>query len=243
MLLAGANLVLAGLLFFKLSARGHAGNAPAENVPEAAKTSPSKVVPSQAPELGTRRRASAPDVPTSTPPPATVFTRVYSQDAKAFAANLRAIHCPEQTVRDIVVAEINRRFQAREEALRSKPADHVPFGWSAQTSESKLLQRRQQAAALAREVAALLREALGYEVPVQQPTYAMTSSEQGFQAELATLAPGVRNALRQVQEDYWSKVQTLQDRTKGFWQSSDMAELEQLKKERQEAINRLVSRP
>jgi hypothetical protein len=239
MLLVGANLVLAGFLLFNLSARRRAGSGPEESKSDAAQTGPPRPVLPQAPQKATHRSASVSD----TPPPATVFARVYSTDAKAFTANLRAIQCPEATVRDIVVAEISRRFWSREEALRSKPADHVPFGWSAQTSESKLLQRRQQATALAREQTALLREALGYEVPVQPPTYAMTSSEQGFETELATRAPDVRSALRQVQEDYWSKVQTLQDRTKGFWQSGDVAELEQLKKERQETINRLVSRP
>src|SRR5258706_16481041 len=37
---------------------------------------------------------------------ATPFARMYSENPKDFTANLRAIHCPEETVRDIIVAEI-----------------------------------------------------------------------------------------------------------------------------------------
>src|SRR5947208_311029 len=92
---------------------------------------------------------------------ATPFAAVYSADPNRFAANLRGIHCPEETVKDIIAAEVDLRYHDQEEALRPKPADHVPWGWSSRTSEGRLLERRQQAASLALEKEALLRESLG----------------------------------------------------------------------------------
>ena len=65
--------------------------------------------------------------------PKTEFASVYASDPKVFAANLRRAGCPEETVRDILVAEIGRRYHSREEDLRPKPGDHLPFGWSAKT--------------------------------------------------------------------------------------------------------------
>jgi hypothetical protein len=168
----------------------------------------------------------------------TPFERMYSQDPRTFAANLRSIGCPEQTVRDILLVEIGRRFRVEEEALRPTPADHVPFAWSANTSEARLLERRQQAASLARAKAELLREALGFEVPVPMATYAMTVAEQRFQESLESASPTERTATLRAHEAYWSQVVLLQEMTRGFWLPEDLAELERLKAERRLAIER-----
>jgi len=181
----------------------------------------------------------APTAPAAPAPP-TPFAAVYSADWKTFATNLRAIHCPEETVKDILTAEVHRRFQSQEQALRPKPADHVPYGWSAKTTEPKLLERRQLAMALALEQAALLREALGYDVPVPLPLYAITASEQRFDQTLAALPAETSRALRQAQETYWAGVQALQQRTKGFWLAGDVADLQRLKDQRKQAMQSLL---
>jgi len=173
--------------------------------------------------------------------PGTPFTQMYSTDTRQFAANLRAIRCPEETVKDIIVAEISRRYKAQEEALRPKPADHVPIGWSSSTTEGKLLERRHQATVLAREKASLTQEALGYSVPVSVPLYATTAADQRFEEQLANLPEPKRNPMRQIHEEYWAKVQSLHERTKGFWQAEDVADLNQLKSERQEASQKLLN--
>lgn len=227
-LLVAANLVLVGLLvsgFAKLGA-SRAGDPDTHAQPAVLVAVSDSEFTGQS--VSTKpRSSSASNAGLSTP-----FTQMYSQDPKKFAANLRGIGCPEETVKGILVAEIRRRYRAQEEALRPKPADHVPFTWSANPSERKLFQRRQQAASITREKRALLRDALGYDVEVAMPVYAMTSSEQRFEDSLAALAPEKRSTVVRAQEDYWAKVQALQERTKGFWQSADVAELEQLKTER-----------
>jgi hypothetical protein len=124
--------------------------------------------------------------------PKTEFASVYASDPKQFAVNLRRAGCPEETVRDILVAEIGRRYHSREEDLRPKPGDHLPWGWSAKTHEAKIIERRQAAAGMAREKEMLLRAALGYEVKVPIPTYAMTVSDQVFEERLKTLPPEKR---------------------------------------------------
>src|ERR1043166_3744305 len=67
------------------------------------------------------------------PVQATLFARMYSENPKEFTANLRAIRCPEETVRDIITAEIGRKYRAEGDWLRPKPADHVPMDWSSAT--------------------------------------------------------------------------------------------------------------
>src|SRR5688572_24962345 len=42
---------------------------------------------------------------------------VESEDYKKYIANLRAIGCPEETIRDIIVADVNKLFEARKKEL------------------------------------------------------------------------------------------------------------------------------
>ena len=118
------------------------------------------------------------------PVTSTPFASIYSPRPRDFAANLRRAGCPEETVKDILTAEIGRRFRRQEEDLRPTPGDHLPRGWSAKTHEAKIIERRQRAAGIAREKESLLRQALGYDVKVPMPNYAMTVSDQRFQEVL-----------------------------------------------------------
>jgi hypothetical protein len=178
--------------------------------------------------------------PKAAPAPATEYAAIYSSNSKKFVENLRAIGCPEETIKDILIAEIGRRHAAQEEALRPTPADHVPNGWSARTVEGKLIARRQEAARIARAKAAELREALGFEVAVQLPNYAMTTSDQAFEAVLNSLPPEKRAGAQRIHENYWNEVEQLRERTRGFWLAEDVAALEELKARRQAALNQIA---
>jgi hypothetical protein len=180
---------------------------------------------------------SAKPLPSSEPP--TPYAAVYSPRPADFAANLRRVGCPEETVKDILFAEISRRYRAQEKLLRPKPADHVPFMWSPKTSEAKLIERRQQAAAIAREKADALRAALGYEVNVSMPLYAMTTGDQRFEKELEQIPPKKRQAAHAANEQYWLMIEQLRNRTQGFWEPADVEELNQLKRQRREELDRL----
>jgi len=227
------NLVLAGRLLIRSRDPG---------LQEQVGVSPVVVVPSTQ-HVSNASAVSAPErkSPFNTPVPTTPFKRIYSSDPKQFVASLRAIRCPEETIKDIMVAEVKSRFGLREEALRPKPGDHVPYGWPANTSEAKILKRRQEAAALAQEKASMLRDSLGYEVAVLTPLYAMRDSDISFEQKLATTAQDKRDAMRQVQDAYWMTAQTLQERTKGFWLPEDVAELERAKARRREAMDSISS--
>src|SRR5690348_6509903 len=52
--------------------------------------------------------------------PQTFFSAIYSANPRQFAKNLRSIHCPEETVKDIIIAELARKYRAQEDALRTK---------------------------------------------------------------------------------------------------------------------------
>src|SRR5262245_7685135 len=105
--------------------------------------SPDSLTASSAPSEDSKHiyatRERAPLRPSSPSPP-TPFGTIYSGDPRQLAENLRRVGCPEETVKDILVAEAGRKYKAQEEALRPTPADHVPWGWSPRTSEGKLIE-------------------------------------------------------------------------------------------------------
>ena len=176
---------------------------------------------------------------TPKPSPVTPFAAVYSSKPGEFVNNLRRVGCPEETIKDILVAEVSRRYRSQEAELRPKPADHVPFTWSPKTSEARLLERRQQAAAIAREKEATLRSALGYDVHVEMPLYSMTMSDLGFSQTINSISSTDRQAAYQAQEEYWLGVEQLRGRTRGFWGPADVEELDQLKKTRRDRLESL----
>ncbi len=97
--------------------------------------------------------------------PAKVFDwrTVESTDYRAYIANLRAIGCPEETIRDIILADVNKLFASRGRAQRAgtnrfeywKPGNAVT-----NLVNPEFLKQQQE---LALEKKALLKELLGTE--------------------------------------------------------------------------------
>ena len=227
------NVLLAGALILRLHNRGVI-SAAVEAQTESQTPGLQRSVPTQESINGGANKVTV---------SATPFSMVYSTDPKTFAANLRAIGCPEDTVRDILTAEVHRLFREQEELVRPTPADHVPWGWSAMTTEPRLVERREQAAELVRRESGILREALGCTALVALPQYAMTSSEQQFEGWLAAF-PGLDAcSVRQLRDTYWTDVHQLLERTRGFWLPEDLAELENLKKQHRQELMVILPDP
>src|SRR5438046_2599067 len=130
--LIALNLLLAGRLVIRSHTPGVPQSVTVPSVGLASSAEPASSAQAIPATGGNAERIS----PAKVPVPATPFKRIYSSDPKLFVANLRGIHCPEETIKDIMVAEVKSRFRLKEEALRPRPADHVPYGWPANTSEA-----------------------------------------------------------------------------------------------------------
>jgi hypothetical protein len=105
------------------------------------------------------------------PPPEPFDWRtVESENYRDYVANLRAIGCPEQTVRDIIVADVNALFTARRQTLLT-PEPSVEF-WKADVSPvfrpapgEQLRAQFDALRQLAAEKRRVLHELLGIDVP------------------------------------------------------------------------------
>ena len=90
----------------------------------------------------------------SSPPPAPAkfhWRQLESEDFSTYIANLRGVGCPEQTVRNIVTAEVAAQFEEERQEIAARPA----------TTEAARQQRRQLLDRLPREQQAVVAGLLG----------------------------------------------------------------------------------
>lgn len=97
------------------------------------------------------------------------WQKVESEDYRQYIDNLRAIGCPEQTVRDIIIADVNALFDSRREAVL-QPEGRLRF-WSADDVSpfrtepaEKLHEQFEELRRIAEEKRAVLKDLLGVEV-------------------------------------------------------------------------------
>jgi len=86
------------------------------------------------------------------------WSEVESDDYRAYIANLRDIGCPEETIRDIIVADVNEYFE-RKRLRQIVPDDPVWWKGNPQAEVAQSIARQQ--ATLDRERRELLTELLG----------------------------------------------------------------------------------
>ncbi len=174
--------------------------------------------------LGTNRRAASPITEFQSTPSAVVRTttktnvvikpfnwqQVESEDYKTFIANLRSIGCPEETIRDIVIADVNKLFAARERAVSG--ADDWKF-WRANgplpASISK--EREAQLAALHEQKRAVIRALLGIELDEELAKYNEDAKENShlefLSAQKRAQIQAIQNRFNEAQQRAYSEAE------------------------------------
>ena len=148
-----ANLALAGYLVYQGRGKASATTSPSPEV----KTAAASAAKSDA-------KTDGKSVTITVPSTALDWRIVESEDYKKYIANLRAIGCPEETIRDIIVADVNKLFEQRKREVTGT-TNRFEF-WKTGTfftdmfNEEKLNKHRE----LAKEKRDLLKELLGVDV-------------------------------------------------------------------------------
>jgi hypothetical protein len=104
------------------------------------------------------------------------WQQVESEDYKTFIANLRSIGCPEETIRDIVIADVDKLFAARERALLG--TDEWKYWRANDPLPAKISKEREALVASLREQKrAVIRALLGIELEEDLAKYNAGASE------------------------------------------------------------------
>ena len=92
---------------------------------------------------------------------------VESPDYREYIANLRAIGCPEETIRDIVIADVNKLFAGRVTALYPSAKDYKFWRVQDRAMRQEERAREQKRRELDKEKRALIKELLGIDYDVE----------------------------------------------------------------------------
>ncbi|MBI5801145.1 MAG: hypothetical protein HZA92_10565 [Verrucomicrobia bacterium] len=165
-------------------------------------------------------------------PPSFHWASIESEDFKKYIQNLRDLGVPDETIRDLIRAEVTKMYRPKMLALRtaSNPANYWernfgnPFG---QTAE----QRKQQQA-LYKEQNDLLKELLG-ESPLER--------EHPLMRVFTNASPEVLKQITELQTKMYEKQQALRDKTGGYMDSSSMADRRKVEREFYDEVAKLTS--
>lgn len=182
------------------------GRAPAAAPPLAEAPSPSSPAVSVKHKAGKEQTGSV--------LPATAhfhWSEVESADYKDYIARLRGIRCPEETIRDIIIADINKLYAPREAALKVSGDEEASVS-SDRSRRIAPFERRKQLREIQKEKNALLKELLGIELPLDPLRARGDRNYELFEAAFKSLPADKRDLVREIQENYWQTSDNLKDK-------------------------------
>jgi hypothetical protein len=154
---------------------------------------------------------------------------VESEDYKKYIANLRSIGCPEETIRDIIIADVNKLFESRAKAL--KPKKEFKYWQTGMQMFAGVMdeEKIKEQQALSQEKRALLKELLGVEPEEKMDLNAMFGGVNPFEAMLDFLAPAKQTKVMEIFQKYQAR--EMKSFSNGSPDAEDMKEVRKIKKE------------
>lgn len=184
--------------------------------------------------------------PATNPLVITTWLDLQSADLKDFIRRLRAAGCPEETVKDIILAEVNRRFAIRQREVWPEQFDEYKF-WRVErmNDPARIKKQREQSrkfSELQKEKSALLVELLGVDPERQQRV------EDGYEdfgnwqeQQVAFLPESKREATLKILEEFQEKQQEMYATNRGIWDAQSRAEQRQLEADKLAALATVLS--
>lgn len=133
------------------------------------------------------------------------WNAVESDDYKKYIANLRAIGCPEETIRDIITADVNKLYESRRKALAGPPKKFEFWKAGVFMGAATDPERTEKERALNLEKRALLTELLG-SAPDEKPDLVASTANQ-LEAMFDFLPASKRNKVFEAMQDMQTKMQ------------------------------------
>lgn len=167
-------------------------------------------------------------------------------DLKQLVASLRAVGCPEETVRDIILAEVNRIYQAKNRAAYPEIYGDRPY-WQVEKrdveSQKRSRERSKQMQQLQNEKSELLVELLGVdpEKLMREEDGISDAYSSWAERKLAFLPEAKRAEALKFIEEFEEKRQDFHARNRGLYDDIYRAEQKQLEAEELAGLSKILS--
>ncbi len=195
-----------------------------------------------------KARVTAPD--TAAPPePLVVYqtndfhwSQLESTNYRAFIANLRAVGCPERTIKDIIITDVMRIYAQRRGQYyhNGRPFQYWETNDKRKLTEPQMEERDRQLTQIDKELPAVLRELLGINYERELNKYFVDADEEG--SRLSFLTDDQRARVLSIREEFEGKRERiLYGLTGGKPAPSDIEQLRQIDQEQDEALTKILS--
>ncbi|TAL03691.1 MAG: hypothetical protein EPO07_05870 [Verrucomicrobia bacterium] len=223
------NLALAAALAWAVSRKPAPADAPAASASAAASASNDATTKAA--------KATASVTPAATTPlKAFDWRMVESEDYKKYIANLRSIGCPEETIRDIIVADVNKLFESRRREMNAT-TNKFQF-WKAGNPLAGMMdpKRMEKQQALNQEKRTLLKELLGV-VPDEKPD--LLAGFNPFESMLDFLPASKQNQVTDIYMKYQAKIAGAMGN--GTPDAEDLKNMQKVQKDMDAELAKLMS--
>lgn len=162
---------------------------------------------------------------------------VESADYRKYIANLRAIGCPEETIRDIIIADVNKLFESRKQALKAKTGKKYEY-WKAGNMFAGFVDEEKIKATqeLNRERRALLKELLGVE-PEEKPDVSALAGP--FESMLDFLPSNKQTEVTELMQKFQAKI--MKGLSGGTPDADDLKNMVKVRKEMETELGKLLT--
>ena len=240
-----ANIALAGWWFKSRNATTNPDSATAESSQSAEKSSGRFGKGSITGDAAAAAIHSSEAVATGT---ITTWLDIQSANLKQLVRRLRDAGCPDETVKDIVVAEVNRIFTTRSRELWPERYEDNAKYWKTQNNRYNSEQQKKQRESwrkdreLQKEKSALLVELLGVDPEKQQRIEDGNDEIYDWQErQVAFLPESKRAAAQKILNDFQDKQQEMYAANAGIWDAQSRAEQRQLEADKLAALAQILS--
>jgi hypothetical protein len=170
------------------------------------------------------------------------WSQLESTNYREFIANLRAVGCPESTIKDIIITDVMRLYaQRRGQYYRNgRPFQYWETNDKRKLTQSQIEERVQQLAQIDKELPAVLRELLGVNYERELNKYFVDANEDSNR--LAFLSEDQRAQVLSLREQFEGKREQILYNLAGSKPSaSDMEQLRQIDQLQDEALSGVLS--
>ncbi|MDB6030391.1 MAG: hypothetical protein JWM16_729 [Verrucomicrobiales bacterium] len=172
------------------------------------------------------------------------WAQLESEDYRAYIQRLRSIGCPEQTIRDIIIADLDKLIAPRVQSIygRRKNLQYWQPEEEELANNSNQSELKRKERALDREKREIIQELLG--VDLVRERMKQLGQEDFYERRLTFLPEDKRGQVRQVLDKYDDLEQNVRQKE---WEggeplsSEDAAKLKKMRDEREAEITKLLS--
>ncbi|HEY6167178.1 MAG TPA: hypothetical protein VI454_04005 [Verrucomicrobiae bacterium] len=164
---------------------------------------------------------------------------VESEDYKRYIANLRGIECPEQTIRDIITADVDKLFAPRFAALREPEKENKWWKQNYAWGRARDKEKEKQYKALSDERDALLKELLAID-PKKERDKDNWWAEQRDQ-QLSFLPEDKRELARAAQEKFDEERSEIYRKAEGYIDEETQGDLKKVRKKMLAEMGKFMS--